>query len=133
MDLSIYDGFVIYAHVGKIPHNKQPEKEQSLKTSFSCEGWSYEDSHIYNVNIDTSIKVEFKEETTEEERAMGLSRYGMCFTSVFFDSWRNIEQHKNFCIKVLNKIKWEKQAFYRFNGKLIPLPRTKRLKEKRSD
>ena len=131
MDLLIYDGWAIYAHVGEIPHNKQPAIEHSLKTSFSCEEWYYEDSHIYNINIDTSVKVEFKEETTEQEREMGLSRYGLVLRSVYFDTWRNRDEHKNFCTEVLSKIRWKKQAFYWLDGKMIPLPQTSRLKKKR--
>lgn len=131
MDSSIYYGFVIYAHVGEIPHNKQPDIEHRIKSSFSCEDWYYENNNIYNLNIDTSVKVEFKEETTEQEQEMGLSKYGLVFTSVFFDSWRNREPHKNFCAKILHKITCEKEAFYLLDGKMIPLPKTKRLKKKR--
>lgn len=130
MDLTIYDGFKIYTHKGKVQHNKQPEIVHRLQTSFSCGDWHFENSHIYNMNIDTSVKVEFKEETTEQEQEMGLNRYGVVLTSVFFDTWRNREQHKQFCTEVLHKITWEKEAFYLLDGKMIQVPKTKKLKKK---
>ena len=111
MDLLIYDGWAIYAHVGEIPHNKQPAIEHSLKTSFSCEEWYYEDSHIYNINIDTSVKVEFKEETTEQEREMGLSRYGLVLRSVYFDTWRNRDEHKKILLRSFKQNQMEKTGF----------------------
>jgi hypothetical protein len=123
MDLSIYDGWVIYTHVGEIPFNKQHHIEQKLKTAFSYEGWQYQENHIYNVKIDTSVKVEFKEETTEQEREMGLAKYGLTLSSVFIDTWRNRKQHKNYCKDVLHKISWKKKAFYLIDGKMIPLSR----------
>ena len=133
MDSPIYNGFKIYAYYEGISPNKQPEIEHKLQTSFSCEDWYIQDSHIYNENFYAPIKVEFKTETNEQEWKMGLNGYGLVFNCVFFakDTWQNICSHKNFCTKVLNKITWKKQAFYLIDGKMIPLPTTKRLKQKR--
>ena len=123
--------------MGKIPYNKQPDIEHRIRSSFSCEDWYYEDSHIYNENFYENfyapIKVEFKEETTEQEREMGLSRYGLVFDCVFFakDTRQNVCSHKSFCTKVLNKITLKKQVFYLIDGKMIPLPKRKRLKKKK--
>lgn len=137
MNSQIYDGFVIYAYVPRIPTIKQPEIEQKIQTLFSYDGWYYQDSCIYNENFSENfyapVKVEFKADATEQEWEMGLDGYQLVFDCPFFakDTRQNIFFHKNFCTEVLHKITWKKQAFYIIDGKLLPLPKTQRAKRKK--
>jgi len=86
LNLTVYQGWKIYAHVGKVAHNEFPEKKRKIKRWFNQEEWMFEDNDrtfIYNQNIDSPIEVSLLDKTTEEEKAMGLNNYGFVFNADF--------------------------------------------------
>lgn len=133
--MDIYHGWKIYAHVGKVAHNDFPDLKRKIKRQFNQGEWSFEDNDrtfIHNQNIDSPIEVLFVDETTEEEKAMGLNRYGIVFNAVFL-GWRNEYPHRQLCDKVLNKITWKKQAYILIDDEWIPVSKPRILRRKKDD
>lgn len=119
--LQIYHGWKIYAYVGKPAHNEISDLKRKIKRRFDQGEWSFEDNDrtfIYNQSFDSPIEVLFVDETTEEEKAMGLSRYGLVFNADFF-GYRNEYPHRQLCYEVLHKIPWQKQAYYLIDDERI--------------
>ena len=130
MNLTIYQGWKIYAHVGKVAHNDFPDLKRKIKRWFGKGEWSFEDSDrifIYNQNIDSPIEVRFVDETTEEEKAKGLSMYGIVFDAPFI-SWKNEYSHRQLCNEVSHKITWQKQAYYLIDDEWIPVSKLRILR-----
>ena len=131
--MTVYHGWKIYAHVGKVAHNRIPDLKRKIKNWFDQGEWSFEDNHrtfIYNQNIDSPIEIIFKEQTTEEEKSMGLSKYGIVFKSDFF-GWRSEYPHRQLCDEVSHRITWQKQACLLINDECIPVSKTRILRRKK--
>ena len=78
MDLTVYHGWRIYAHVGKVPRNKIPEFKREIKSWFGHGDWSFKtngEPEIYYERPDSKTKMLFVEEATDEakSRAFGLT------------------------------------------------------------
>lgn len=87
LDLTVNNGWKIYTHVGKVPHNEIPDLKRKIKGWFDKGEWAYEDNHrilVYNQTINSQVEVILKEKTTDQEKAMGLNKYGIVIESVFF-------------------------------------------------
>jgi len=134
LDLAVYHGWRIYAHVGRIAHGRIPELKSRIKDWFNQGEWTIEDNCktlIHNQTIDSQIEVIFKEETTAEEKSKGLTNYGIVFKSDLL-GWRNEHEHRHqqLCDKVFHKITWRKEIYYLMNDKLTRVPKPRRLRWK---
>jgi len=132
LDWTVYHGWRIYTHVGKVKYNEIPDLKRKIKSWFDQKEWAYEDNHktlIYHENSGSQIEVIFEEETTEQEKSMGLNRYGIVFKSDFF-GLRNDYPHQQLCYEVLHKITWQKQAYHLRDDKLIRVPKRRILRRK---
>lgn len=120
-----YQGWKIYTHTGKPTHNEKRHLKGKMGGWFGQSPWWFEDNKyrtmIHNENVDSSIEIIFREETTEEEKSRGLDKYGMVIQSVYPACLhaQNIYQHKQFCEEILHKITWRKQACYLIGDELI--------------
>lgn len=131
--MTVYHGWKIYAHIGKVTRNKIPHLKSKIRVWFEQGEWSFEDNYrtiIYNENVDSPIEVVFKEETTEEEKSRGLNKYGIVIQSNSFDL-RNTYPHQQLCKEVLHKITWQKQGFYLIDDEWIPIPQRRILRKKK--
>lgn len=141
MDLYNYHGWIGYAHNGEIPKLKQPEYVQKISYIFSSDGWTTETNgrtFIYNENFDEPIELIFKDETTEKERELGVTKYGMKFESNFQDFWKTkrtqqrlSEKHKRLQKDFSSKITWEKQFFNKIDYELVRVQKQKKVRLKR--
>jgi hypothetical protein len=133
LDLTVYNGWKIYTHVGKVPRSEIPDLKRKIKSWFDQGEWVYEDNHkttIYHPTIHSQIEIIFQEETTEQEKSKGLSKYGIVFKSGFF-GWRDEYRHQQLCDKVSHKITWQKQAYFLRDNELIPVRKKHLLRMKR--
>ena len=129
-----YQGWKIYTHTGKPTHNEKRHLKGKMGGWFGQSPWWFEDNKyrtmIHNENVDSSIEIIFREETTEEEKSRGLDKYGIVFQSYPF-GLRNTYQHKQLCKEVLHKITWQKQAYYLTDDGLVPVSKTRILRRKK--
>lgn len=133
MDLTVYNGWKIYAHIGKVTPNNFPHKKSKLRGWFGQGEWLFEDNYrimIYNVNVGSPIQVVFREESTEEEKSRGLKKYGIVFQSYSF-GLRDRYTHQQLCKEVLHKITWQKRGFYLIDDKWIPISKRRILRKKK--
>lgn len=131
-DLTIYKGWRIYTHVGKVPHNEIPDLKRKIKGWFDQGEWVYEDNYktlIYKT-VNLPVQVIFEDELTEQEKSMGLNKYGIVFKSDFFD-WKNDYPHQQLCYEVLRKITWGKRAYLLKDNELIPVAKRRILRMKK--
>lgn len=136
MDLDIYHGWRTYTHSGKITKQNQPEIISKITHTFSFDGWTTESNErtfIYNDSIDASIELIFKDETTEKERDMGLTKYGIILKCDFFDHWRKRIEHQEVCSQLVDKLPWCSHSFILINDEWILVKKTKRLRPRRKN
>ncbi len=120
-----YQGFKIYAYVGKPTPNKKRHLKSKMGRWFGQSPWWFEDNEyrtiIHNENVDSRVEITFQEENTEEEKSRGLDKYGMIIQSLYpgLLRARNIDPHKQLCEDILHKITWRKQAYYLIDGEWI--------------
>jgi len=120
-----YNGFKIYAYVGKPTPNKKRHLKSKMGRWFGQPPWEFEDNKyrtiIHNENVHSYNEIIFPEENTEEEKSRGLDKYGLIIQSLYPACMhaQNIYQHKQLCEEILHKITWRKQAYYLIDGEWI--------------
>jgi len=133
LDLTVYHGWKIYTHVGKVQPNRIRDLKCKIESWFDQGEWSFEDKYrtiITNEKFDSKIEVIINGEPTEFEESLGLNNYSIVFKSDFF-GFRNESPHQVLCDKVSHKITWKKQAYYLINDEWVPVSKKRILKIKK--
>jgi hypothetical protein len=137
LDLTIYDGWRIYTHVGEVANSEIPILKMTVRGWFDPEKWEYEDKDSYTISFchestKSEVIVDFRPQFTSMETTMGLDGFGVVFKSNFLDwGWRNERLHQQLRDDIWHRIPWQKKACDWIDSKLKLVSKTRILRMKK--
>jgi hypothetical protein len=139
LDSAVYCGWRIYAHEGEVANNEIPRLKAMVKARLSQEGLEYKDEDtctisFYHESTKSEVIATFRPQFTNVEVTMGLGGFGVVFKSDFPDwGWRaqtrqNERRHQQLRDEVFHMISWQKKTGDLIDGKLVLVPKRRRLR-----
>jgi len=139
LDLTIYDGWRIYTHVGEVAYSEIPFLKMTVKSWFDPGEWEYKEDR-YTISFchegTDSVIVDFRPQFTNMETTMRLDGFGVVFKSDFRDWGRRNERlhqrlHKQLRDDIWHRIPWQKKTCEWLDNKLKLVSKRHILRMKR--